>query len=186
MRKVFLPLAAGLAFLINPSLGCGPSGFQFGESEMHGAVDGRWRIGWSLPDGSSSSVSLDIAGGAASMDGGLASTRDLREGSGFVRPAAACESRTFILRSAAACMDDTRMSLRVNYVEGDSVYESGPTEAEFWVSGLQFKTGLLRLVFGDTTAEILVDSDGAVEWARGSLRGISTSEVTVTADHLSL
>lgn len=184
MYRLILLLTSLTTMVINPSFGCGPSSFQFGEAEMHAAVNGRWRIGWNTAGGVSSVVTVDISGAAEGKDGGSAIY--LRRHPEFIRSAAACESRTFFVRSAGACSDDTRMALSVRYVDGDNVYESGPTEAMFWVSGLEFKMGVLQLAFGATTADIQVHPNGTVVWTRGSLNGIAASEVTVTAARISL
>jgi hypothetical protein len=113
---------------------------------------------------------------------------------GFVRSAAACESRSFFVKSAGACSDDTRMSLRVVYLGGDSIYQPGPREAVFWVSGFEFQTGDLQLVFGpaqdpanasSALANIEIRPNGTVAWTQGSLPGVDTNQVTVTAEHLS-
>jgi hypothetical protein len=199
MRKLSFLLSA-LVFLVNPGLGCGggPSSFQFGEAEMRAAVDGRWRISWSVAGGASSTVTVQISGATEDWDSGVDSAmRSAMRSAGrhsFVRSAAACESRSFFVKSAAACMDDTRMSLRVVYVSGDSIYQPGPSEAILWVSGFEFQTGDLQLVFGpaqdptlasSTLANINIRSNGTVVGTQGSLPGVDVHQVTVTAEHVS-
>jgi hypothetical protein len=185
MHKRIILIALLAFFFINPGVGCGPSSFQFGDAEMRAAVGGRWRISWRGSDGTSSFVVVDILGASAESDSGVDTASRSGARRSLIRSAMACEFRSYMLRAAFACEDATRMDLRVLYIDGDSVYQNGPTDVLFAVYGLDFRVGYLTLAFGATTADLAIRPDGTVNSAQGTLNGMSSSQVVVTASRLS-
>jgi hypothetical protein len=179
MRRLMLFLTV-LAFFVNPGLACTSTDdgtFQFGEAEMRTAVEGRWQIDWNVAGGASTSVTVDILEGGVGYDGGASVMRPSGQRHGFIRSAAACDSRTFV-RSAGACVDVSRMDLQVAYVSGDSALQAEPIGGTFSVYGLSFGTGYLHLVFGKTSVSVGLGPDGTVR----STSGMSPEgQLTVTA-----
>ncbi len=99
MRRLVLSISL-LAFFINPGFACSPGqdNFNFSEADMRSAVEGTWQITSTGDGGATWNLAIQIGESVDKLDGGTA----LRSGTktrGFIRAAAACDSRTFV-RSA--------------------------------------------------------------------------------------
>lgn len=183
MRRLILSLAV-LAFFVNPGIACtspDDGAFQFGEPEMRAAVEGQWRIDWSVAGGAATSVTVQVSQAGAQGDSGTAALSPAAGRGGFIRAVAACDSRSFV-KSASACMDSTQMPLQVAYVSGDSAYQAIPLGGTFSVYGLSFSTGHLQLVFHKTSVTLGVRPDGSVATANGMT---PEGTMTVTATRVS-
>jgi hypothetical protein len=168
MRRLLLSLAV-LAFFINPGIACSSSdedSFAFGEADMQAAVEGQWQLGWTAPDGTQGTVTVQVAEAGAPSDGGAAVMRPAGQRRGLIRAAAACGSRTFV-KAAGACIDSSRMDLRVAYVSGDSKYQIVPLSGSFNVGGLSFESGHMLLTLDQTTVTVTIRPDGRVLMTSG-------------------
>lgn len=126
----------GLAVLVlNPVFGV-LAGTSFGADELRAAVEGTWRLTVRGDDGAARTVTFRIAQGSE-VEGGHASARAL------IRPAAACGRRTLV-KSAGACLDETRMPLEVTLL-ADGGQRREAEAGEFWVIGTRFDQARLSV-----------------------------------------
>ncbi len=184
MRRLLLSLAV-LAFFINPGIACSSSdegGFEYGEADMRAAVEGQWQLAWSAPGRASVSATVQISEASGQADRGVAATRSTGQRGRFIRAAAACCSRTFV-KSAAACVDMSRMDLQVAYVSGESALQNATLAGSFMVGSLTFRSGYMQLVLDQTHLTVIVRPDGTVESSQGTS---PDGQLTVTATRVSL
>ncbi len=106
-------------------------GYSYDERDLRTAIEGRWRLA-----ASGEAIELTIR----QADHEVHAHR-----SSLVRSADACGSRTLV-RSAHACIDDTRMPLDILLATGEHV------DGLFSVLGVDFRRGGLRFVLPDGRA----------------------------------
>lgn len=147
--------AVAVAVLVlNPVSGV-LSGPRFGAAELRAAVEGTWRLTVEGQGGENQTVTFRLAQGTAA---------DLRQARapGLVREAAACGGRSLV-RSAGACMDETRMPLEVTLIaEGGEQRRTKP--GEFRAAGDEFRGGELEVAVAEVQLRARVAPGGEVQW----------------------
>lgn len=159
----------GLAVLVlNPVFGvfAGPS---FGAEELRAAVEGTWRLTVQAEDGTARAVTFRLAQGSE-VEGGHASAHAL------VRPAAACGRRTLV-KSAGACLDETRMPLEVTRI-ADGGERRQADAGEVTVIGTRFDRAELRVRVAEIQVSASVTPAGEVQ--RVSSAGDARRELAST------
>jgi hypothetical protein len=154
MRRL-LWLAPIAMFFLNPNVACvDEPEFQYGAEEMRAAVEGDWSFTITPTGGTATELTVHI-------EQGTAPATAQSSGSAFVRAAHACGDRTLV-KSAAACIDLTKMPLAVTYVSGDAAFASARLAGNFTVYGLTFGVGDLALDLGSYIFRAGVSADGTV------------------------
>lgn len=144
MKAALLTLVAGIVFLLDPafSLGSGRH-FEFGESEIRTALAGTWTV--KLEHHAPLELHIEMK------------QVQRKPTTGFVRDAGACGSRTLI-RSADACVDLTRVPLRVVVENHPKMVATG----ELAVLGLAWRVGQLDLEVDGVQVRATIAIDGRV------------------------
>jgi hypothetical protein len=145
MRLLVPGFVAAVAFLLNPLYACNTLlGYDFGEREMHRAIEGNWTV---VHGDKRTSLAIAEAHEAVHASAGL------------IAPAAACGHRSFVTE-AAACVETSRMAL---------VATAGPGQTltgELVVVGTSFDSAQLQLdgkLDGeDISIEAMIAPDGRV------------------------
>jgi hypothetical protein len=160
-------------FFINPSFGCGTDEpqWQYGAAQMQAAVAGTWTFVITPAGGTATEVTVqideaDTAPGATAQ----APRRSL------IRAAHACGSRTLV-KSAAACTDESSMPLAITFVSGDPSLMSAQPVGSFIVPGTTFQAGFLNMMIGTYLITATVSPDGTV--TNPSVSGQGTSGTLV-------
>jgi hypothetical protein len=157
MRRLACVLALAFFFL-NPAFACGPAEpeYHFGAAEMSFAVEGNWTFAIAPQGGAALPTVTVHLEQASSADGGATASRSTRRS--LIRAAHACGGRTLV-KSAAACIDITRMPLVVSVVSGDATFSQTPPTGDFSVYGYDFSQGILGLKVGSYELQIDVFAD---------------------------
>jgi hypothetical protein len=161
------PLAA-VAFVVNPNLGCGGAGdeFEFGATEMRALAEGTWDF--TVPGETTPRLSVTLTHVAMAT----------RPGRGFVRSAAACESRKF-LTAAQACIVTSSMTFGVRVLRMEAPFTAAPTGATLLMFGTKLNGGQLSVGFPEGGDLVVGVGGGAAE--RPASRQGSGPQVTLTA-----
>lgn len=177
MTKKLAALVLGLAALVlNPFFACSAlaPGFELGADEMRAAVEGTWTI--TVPGNGVDAPAVEFTVVIAQR----ASVARLDDHS-LVAPAAACGSRSFV-KTAAACLDSTKMPLDVQIVKGPS---TKPASGELVVYGTSFDNGRLDLTLAANEMRAMVNAQGTARDARlivdGSERDVELVRVAPAA-----
>ncbi len=146
-KRLLVGMIALAALVLNPWFGLTATNFQFGADELRTAVEGTWQL---TPPGDAPHVlTFTIAQGSEALDQHV--SREL------IRSAHACGDRSLV-RTAAACLEITRMPLQVSRTEK-------PTQGELTVYGTTFKYARLELTnVGERTPWLYAElaPDGSV------------------------
>jgi hypothetical protein len=136
--RVLAVLLGYVVFLVNPGVGCSGAGqdeFEFDAEDMKAAVEGTWAFS---PDGAATpQVTFSLQYGPS---GTQASAR------AWIRPAAACTSRSFVA-GAAACVVVSTMGLS-GQTTGSGIY-TGAVTGQFSVYGTRYTGGSLSVKFSN-------------------------------------
>ena len=147
-HRAVLWLVALAAFFVNPFFACvAEDHFEYGASEMRGAVEGTWDLTLSYADGQQQVVTIAVVQGTSASGSHAAADR----GRGLVRVAAACGTRTLVA-SVGACESSTEMPLAVSFVSGEESLRTAAMSGNLAVHSLLFDQGELSLRIG--TAQI--------------------------------
>jgi hypothetical protein len=179
MRRLawVLPLAF---FFLNPAFACGPSDepvYHFGAPAMTYAVEGNWSF-TIAPQGGAPLQQVTVRLEQASAASGAPSAARAPQRS-LIRAAHACGGRTLV-KSAAACVDITKMPLVVSVVSGDASFSETTPEGNFSVMGYDFFEGTLDLKVGPYQIEVQVFPDATFGNARIVPTGTFASLTLVT------
>jgi hypothetical protein len=156
MRKLIWLLFIGFFFL-NPGAACSDEpDFQYGAEEMRAAVVGDWSLTIALADAEPIAVTIHVDQ-APTAPGATARA----PGRSLVRAAHACGTRTLV-KSAAACTDNSQMPLALDYVAGDASLATATMSGSLLVDGLTFTSGLLYLAIDRYRIDAEVKPDGAI------------------------
>lgn len=148
-RMRTLWLVGLVAFFLNPAFACiAEQEFQYGEKEMRAAVEGTWQANLTFSDGRQSTVTFALKQGAGTAMSGVRQEPEPGRGR-LVRPANACDDRTFV-KSAGACISQSRMPVEGTFVAGDDAYRAVAITGELVVRSLSFfgGAGQLTIRFG--------------------------------------
>lgn len=157
---------AGAVFFLNPFLACGGDpDFQYGPTEMRAAVEGTWDLDLLFSNGEQRAVTITIRQSETAMQAAAATNTPGQGRRAWIRPAAACGTRTLV-RGAAACLDVSQMPLDVAFVSGDESYRSISMRGDFSIYSLVFTQGQLALLIGNTRIDGVVSPDGEASGLR--------------------
>jgi hypothetical protein len=120
--------------------------YNFDEADMRAAVEGTWRV--KVRD---DTITLGITQGGAA---------DRYSSRGWIPTAAACGQRTLI-RSASACVDETRMPLHVT-VLASKTGQWHTARGELSITSMSFTRAGLELEVAGMHVEAEITRDGAV------------------------
>jgi hypothetical protein len=163
------------AFVVNPAMGCGANDtddFEYGEAEMVAAVQGRWQLTFSRPEGTSS-MTFTLEPGAdpnPPADGGLASPPGRTP---------QCTTRTFT-RPAAACSPTSRLRLTARIVEAEPPLETSEGQGWFTAFGETYRGGAADVTFGaELVLFVSLDANNAirdsyVDWRKARVTSVLT------------
>lgn len=157
MRRLAWILSVAFFFL-NPAFACGPAEpeYHFGAPEMSFAVEGNWTFAIASQGGGPlQNVTVHVEQASSAQGTATAALSPRRS---LIRAAHACGGRTLV-KSAAACIDITRMPLVVTVVSGDAAFSESAPAGDFNVYGYEFSQGTLGLKVGPYQLEIQVFAD---------------------------
>ena len=143
-----LMLATVVTSPLSACRGGQPASFTFGTDEVRAAIEGTWIL--SLPATSSTptrtlAVRIEIA----------QAPQHSAARPGLIASAYACSTRTLI-KSAAACIDVTKVALVVTALDGDIATAQGALD----VYGLSFHNSRLELLLDDVPVSAMVSPAG--------------------------
>jgi hypothetical protein len=168
MRRLALVLAV-LGFFLNPGFACSPSDepqFHYGEPEMKAAVEGTWLLTLRASDGTLSETTLQIAESSKAQAWLSPTAPGGSYGTGVIRAAAACGSRTFV-KAAGACTDGSEMPLDIVVTGGDPRFQGVSSSGGLSVPSTYFTQGMLSLKLGDFSVMFNIAPSGATSLPSG-------------------